>query len=192
MRARSWRHRVVSSRIDRGCPDPSPQLVAVRPRPDGGDLPVRRAVIPLAIVLALATGAVLQATGDLVRHPTLAMDSAGIAAANAAAVRRFYEAVNGLIATGDSASLDGILAADFVDHAPRPGTAPDRSGFLRGLHSLRETAPALRLTVLDLVADRDRVATRVGVEGAEEATFLGLAVAPGQLWGAGDVYRVEA
>jgi predicted ester cyclase len=152
---------------------------------------VRRAIVPLALVLALLTGAVLAETRRVLGDPAVTgIDPRSTAAASA--VRRFYDGVNRALATGEDARLEGVLAEDFVDHAPRPGTTPDRAGFLRGLRSLRATAPALRLTVLDLVAERDRVAARVVVEGADGATFLGLPVAPGQLWGTDDVFRVES
>jgi predicted ester cyclase len=152
---------------------------------------MRRALIPLAIVLALATGAVLAETRQVLVAPTGTVANARVEGATAL-VRRFYAAANDALATGDTAPLGSILADDFVDHAARPGTSPDRTGFLRALLSLRETAPGLRLTALDLVAQGNRVAVRVGTQGGGGAAFLGIPVPAASLWGATEVLRIDA
>jgi predicted ester cyclase len=152
---------------------------------------MRRAIVPFALVLALVTGVVLDATRLVVMTPIAAGDGDSQTSVNAAVIRLFYDAVNMTLATGDDEPLDGVLGADLVDHAARPGVAADRDGFVGSLRSLRATAPTLRLAVLDVVAQDDRVAARIRVEGGEEAAFLGLPVAAERLWSTVDVFRVE-
>ena len=126
---------------------------------------MRRALVPLSIVLALVTGVVLAETRQVLVNPAVAGTDPRPTTA-ATLVRQFYAAANDLLATGDDTRIDGVLAADFVDHAPRPAPPPTAPASSARLRSLRSTAPKLRLTVLDIVAERDRVATRVAVEGA--------------------------
>jgi predicted ester cyclase len=161
-----------------------------RSLPSTGGLPVRRTIVPLAIVLALVTGVVLAETRQVLVTP-MATGAYTRSEVAAALVQQFYAATNDALATGDTGALEDVLAADFVDHAARPGTTPDRGGYLRSLLALREVAPALRLIVIDLVSERDRVAVRVGIEGAEGANFLGLPLGQVAFWAAGDVFRVE-
>ena len=153
---------------------------------------MRRVLVPVAIVLALLSGAVLEATRHVVLSPALTWAGQPRARLGAGLVGRFYAAVNATIATGDDGALAELLSVDFVDHAPRPGRTPDRAGLLATVRSLHAVAPTRRLVVLDLVAEGDRVATRVGVEGAGEAVFLGLPVAADRLWGATDAFRIVA
>jgi predicted ester cyclase len=153
---------------------------------------MRRAIFPLALVLALVTGAVLHATRVVVLAPAVALDGDPEARAHAALIRRFYVAVNEVLATGNTVQLDDILDADLVDHAVGPVMPPGRDGFVRSLRSLHEVAPKLQLKVLDVVVQDDRVAARLRVDGGEGAAFLGLPIAPDRLWGAVDVFRVAA
>jgi mannose-6-phosphate isomerase-like protein (cupin superfamily) len=151
---------------------------------------MRRALVPLALVLALLTGAALDATRLVVLAPAVALDAEPSAGADAAVVRRFYAAVNTALATGDSGELASLLAPEFVDDAPRPGATPDRAGLLGSVAALHAVAPSLSLTVLDVTAQGDRVAVRVGTAGGAGAAFLGLPLAADRLWGAFEAYRV--
>jgi predicted ester cyclase len=153
---------------------------------------MRHAIVPLAIVLALVSGVVLAETRRVVLVPAVVFDADALVPFNDGVVRRFYAAVNAVLATNDGAALDGILAADMVAHSARPGVTPDRAGLIRSLRILRAIAPGLRLTVLEILVQGDRAAARVGVEGGADAAFLGHPVAAERLWGAVDVFRVEA
>jgi predicted SnoaL-like aldol condensation-catalyzing enzyme len=153
---------------------------------------MRRTVVPLALVLALLSGVVLAETRLLVLAPVVDPGGDPQVRANEALVGRFYAAVNDALATGDDASLAAVLATDFVDHDPRPGATDDRAGFLRAVQSLHAVDLALRLTVLDAMAQGDRVAVWVGIDGGEDGRFLGLAVRDAQLWSSVDVFRVRA
>ena len=151
---------------------------------------MRRAVVPLALVLALASGVVLAEVRLLVLAPTPSLKSDQSTTDSAAVVHRFYAAVNAALSSGNPAPLRDAVGADFVDHAPRPGVGPDRAGLLRTVGALHAVDPSLRLTVADVFAAGDRVAARVGPTGDGDAAFLGVPVPAGRLWDSVDVFRV--
>jgi len=149
-------------------------------------------MVPLALVLALVTGAVLHATQVVVLAPAVTPARDAQIGAYADLIDRFYDAVNEAFATGRSPSLDAILDTNFVDHVSGPGPVDDRAGFLRSLRSLHAVAPAMRLRVVDVLVQDDRVAAKVAAIGGEGAVFLGLPVPAAFLWGETDLFRVEA
>lgn len=146
----------------------------------------------LACFLALATGVVLLCLGDLLAPRTPgAIQSDPDSDANVAVVRQFYAAVDGVLAGGDPASLDSILAPGFVDHAAAPGASPDRAGLARELVALGALFPDLRLVATDVVAQGDEVVARVVVEQAAPAAFVGIPLPIGwTIWGSIEVFRV--
>lgn len=151
---------------------------------------MRRAVLlPLAFGLAALTGVALLGAAHVVTDGTVTPDRSS---ANAAVVLRFYDAVNALLQTGSATALADVLAPDFVDHAGRAGLPPTGQGLVRYLSGLRVAFPVLRLTAEDVVAQSQRVAVRVRVEGADHGTYLGLPVDDGLApWGALDAFRIE-
>jgi predicted ester cyclase len=153
---------------------------------------MRRPLLPLALVLAVATGLVLAELGLAVIPPPVPDGTAGSAAANAAAVHRFYDAVNRALRTGDTAPLDALLAPDFVEHAAYPGQTGDRDGLARYLRVLRRAAPALAVTGDDLVAQGDRVAARVRLDEAGSESVTSLPPVTGRAWGTLDLFRLRA
>src|SRR3954465_8962324 len=70
-----------------------------------------RAILPLALVLALITGATVATTISLARAPI-----SGTMSANSSenTVARFYAAANSVIRTGDATALDVVMSADAV------------------------------------------------------------------------------
>jgi predicted ester cyclase len=81
---------------------------------------------------------------------------------NKAIARRFIEEVWN---RGDMAVADQLLAPDLVNH-DIDGTTIDRAGFLEAIVALRAANPAIRFAVDDMLAEGDRVATRVTITGA--------------------------
>jgi predicted SnoaL-like aldol condensation-catalyzing enzyme len=152
---------------------------------------MRRAVVPLALVLALVSGVVLAEARLVVLAPIVDRDADPRIHANDALIRRFYAMVDDALASGEVTSLSGIIGQDFVDHAPRPGVTPDRAGFVRSVQSLHLVDPALRLTVHEVLAQGDRVAVRIGIIGGEDGTFLGQPIGKGRLWNAVEMFRIE-
>ena len=144
----------------------------------------RSALLLLTCLLAAITGVALLGASALVAVPagetgTLAAPS-GNGAADPALVGHFYEAVNATVATGDTASLVDLLAADFADRTTHPGYAPTPAGLVEHLLALRATFPTMWLTVEDLQAQGDWVLARLRVDGAGRGDFFGvsMSVAP--------------
>ena len=90
---------------------------------------------------------------------------------NKAIVRRFVEEVqNG----DDLAALNALVAPGYVNHSAPPGVPPDREG-LRQLTALfRAAFPDGRMTIEDMVAEGDRVATRKTFRGTHRGELLGI------------------
>jgi steroid delta-isomerase-like uncharacterized protein len=89
---------------------------------------------------------------------------------NKAIVRRFYAAYNDY----DLAALDAIVASDYHDHNPAPGQGPGLTG-LKQLYGLFHNAFAdLKITVEEIVAEGDTVATRAPGHGTHTGDFLGI------------------
>jgi hypothetical protein len=148
----------------------------------------RSPVWAVALVLALATGAVLGQVVAVVHAPA---DDAGAGGATTAAVRAFYEAANAVIRTGDDNALDRVLDPTFVDHAAAPGATPDRAGLGRSLIAVHVLAPAAHLAVSQVVAAGDRAVARVAVAGTEHAAFVGAEFRGGvPIWGDFDAFRI--
>lgn len=152
---------------------------------------MRRAVVPLALVLALVSGVVLAEARLVLMAPIVADSADPRVHDNNALIRRFYAAVNEALERGDIDPVARLVDPAFVDHAPRPGATADRAGFLQAMASLHAVAPQLRLAVLDLLAQGDRVAARVAPAGGDGASFLGWPLPAGGLWGDVDMFRVE-
>jgi predicted ester cyclase len=89
-------------------------------------------------------------------------------AVNEAIARRFYEAVNDVVRTGDLSLLDHV-AADHM--AGAEGTGCDLRCRVSALHQLD---PALRLQVDDVLVAGDQVAVRLSIQGNDRPVFLGL------------------
>jgi predicted ester cyclase len=151
---------------------------------------MRRTITPFALLLALLTGVALNETRLVALTPGVTSVDGRSVDATTAVVKRFYMATNSAIATGDTSSLDDIVDPDLADHTARPGVTGDRAGFLEIVRTLHATAPQLRLTALDIVAQDDRVAARVRVDDQGDAAFLGRPIAPSQLWGTLDIFRI--
>jgi steroid delta-isomerase-like uncharacterized protein len=91
--------------------------------------------------------------------------------ANKAIVWQFVERVqNG----GDLAALDVLAAPGYVNHSAPPGVPSDREG-LKQLTALFRTAfPDGRMTIEEMVAEGDRVATRKTFRGTHQGALLDL------------------
>src|SRR5438132_169654 len=88
-------------------------------------------------------------------------------------VRRFYEDWN----SGDINFAD-LVAEDIVNHQPETEPERGRSRFADAVGRVMAAVPDSRWTILDMLADGDRVAVRItwsGTFGA--AQFRGLAIA---------------
>ncbi len=103
--------------------------------------------------------------------------------------RRHYTAINEAIATGDLAPLDSIMEDGGGNRGPDTLVAGcDLHCRVAALHRL---APDMRLVIDEVVADDDRLAVRLRVDGVERSRFLGLPL-QGELspWATVDFLRV--
>ncbi|MBL7259434.1 ester cyclase [Paractinoplanes lichenicola] len=72
-------------------------------------------------------------------------------------------------------ALDSLVAEDFVEQNPMPGQGPGRAGLAGVLAGMFAAFPDLRWTLLDTIAENDRVMTLSSWTGTHEGPFLGLA-----------------
>ncbi len=142
----------------------------------------------LAIVLAVATGAVLSGTVAVVTAPISSPMSVD---RSSAVVWAFYDAANYVLQTGETASLDALLADDMVEHDPPPGLPPSGSSLIRRLLGLHATHLGMTLVVEEVLASGDFATARVHVEEGEPGVFLGLPIGEDRApWGPLDQFWV--
>jgi steroid delta-isomerase-like uncharacterized protein len=90
---------------------------------------------------------------------------------NKATIRRIVEEIQ----NGDNLALiDELLAPNFVNHTPAPGLSPDREGIKQLLSMFRAAFPDGVMTIEDMIAEGDKVATRKTYRGTHQGEFLGL------------------
>lgn len=89
---------------------------------------------------------------------------------NKTRVRQIYEAIS----KGDLMALDHLLTADFVDHNPDPGQVPGLEGVKQGFTMFRTAFPDFQITLEDMIAEGDKVATRVTGRGTHKGEFQGI------------------
>ena len=90
-------------------------------------------------------------------------------AANKVQSRRYFEEVWN---RGDFAVADELLARDYVDHDSSYPPGPE--GVRAELSMYRSAFPDLRFTVEDVIAEGDRVATRVSAIGTHQGDLPGI------------------
>jgi|SRR5919107_2551367 steroid delta-isomerase-like uncharacterized protein len=107
---------------------------------------------------------------------------------NKAIVRRWVEAFN----EGDLDAVDDLLTDCYVRHDPNSPEVrgPEEEKQLIAMY--RSAFPDLRFTVEDMVAEADKVATRVGISATHEGELLGVPSSGRRLsFTAMELYRLE-
>jgi predicted ester cyclase len=108
-----------------------------------------------------------------------------------AAARRFYDALNQALATGDLALLDEVIAEDAVDHNPVPGMKQGLAGIKESFGEGRVAFPDLHFTVEDMVAEGDKVACRITVRATHRGDFRSIRATGRQVTMTGiDILRI--
>jgi predicted ester cyclase len=74
---------------------------------------------------------------------------------------------------GNSATIDEVLAADYVDHSALPAPAPGVAGFKKRAAMLR-AAFAPKMTFGDFLAEGDMVAFNWTMTGVHQGMFAGI------------------
>lgn len=92
---------------------------------------------------------------------------------NKTKARRIYDEV---FNRGDLDVVDELVTPDIIDHEePFPGvTGSGAEGLRQTVAILRTAFPDLTMTVEDMVAEGDKVVTRVTVRGTHQGEFLGM------------------
>ena len=90
---------------------------------------------------------------------------------NKALVRRYFEAID---ARRDPAVVDEFLAPDFVSHNPSPGFGPDREGQKGAFAHFLAAAPDSTHVIEAMVAEGDRVVTRLTARGTQTGALFGI------------------
>jgi steroid delta-isomerase-like uncharacterized protein len=89
-----------------------------------------------------------------------------------ALVQRFTDEV--LNAHDVGAALDELVAEDFVEQNPLPGQGPGRVGLAGVLAAMFAAFPDLRWTLMDTIAEDDRIMTLSMWTGTHRGPFMGI------------------
>jgi steroid delta-isomerase-like uncharacterized protein len=88
---------------------------------------------------------------------------------NKAIVRRFMEAFE----TNDLAGFQEVLSPELVAHTQHIGGSANRETMLQGISRFHAAFSELHLTLEDLIAEGDRVATRGTTQAVHTGSFMG-------------------
>lgn len=90
---------------------------------------------------------------------------------NKALIRRMYAEVHD---KGNLAVLDEVTATSFIDHNLPPGLPPGVDG-VKQLFTMFHTAfPDFHVTVEDMIAEGDKVVSRLTMRGTHKDEFMGV------------------
>jgi predicted SnoaL-like aldol condensation-catalyzing enzyme len=147
----------------------------------------RSVVLGAVVALALVTGIAMIATAVVMPPPPLTPPSTG----HADVVRRFYAAVNDVIATGTTSRLHAVVAPHFVEQALLPTEESGRSGLEAYLATLHAVDPRLQLVPEVVAASGDLVVVHVTAKkGSGEPLLAGTIIGPSVPWSPVDVLRI--
>ena len=90
---------------------------------------------------------------------------------NKALVRRFVDEVQ---SAGNTDAIDEICSPEFVNHSAPPGAPSNREGVKQLTAMFRQAFPDSYFTIEDMMAERDKVATRKTFHGTHQGEFMGI------------------
>jgi len=94
---------------------------------------------------------------------------------NKALIRRYYEQIDAAAREKRDASfLDEFVASDFVNHNPSPGFTPDLEGLKQANDHFLAASPDGYHVVEDMIAEGDKVMTRLSAYGTQTGELLGI------------------
>ena len=89
---------------------------------------------------------------------------------NKAIVRRFYQGID----RGNLDAMDELVAEDYVNHAPPfPGLAEGREGLKQAFAIFWRATPG-RHEIEDMIAEGDKVVTRLSAYGSHQGDLPGI------------------
>lgn len=68
--------------------------------------------------------------------------------------------------------IDALVDPNVISHDPFPGQAPGADGLKNTMRMFREAFPDLHIEISDMMAEDDRVMTRLRVSGTHRGVFL--------------------
>jgi steroid delta-isomerase-like uncharacterized protein len=108
----------------------------------------------------------------LVFGTLLLVPSVSRAQDNQALVRRYLEEV---INQGKLDAIDELVASDYQGHGTGAPEVKGSEGLKQRLTQLRTAFPDVHITIEDMVASEDKVATRTTFKGTHKGEYLGIA-----------------
>jgi steroid delta-isomerase-like uncharacterized protein len=84
--------------------------------------------------------------------------------------RRYYEALN----KRNLAALSEIFASDFVEHTSLGSELHGLEEYKKYINDMVKVFPDLHFTLVDFVAERDKVAIRWVLTGTHKGMFMGI------------------
>jgi len=94
---------------------------------------------------------------------------------NKALIQRYFEEFDAAAQDGRGASvLDEFVAPDFIDHSPSPGFTPDLEGLKQAYDHFLAASPDGYHIVEDMIAEGDKVMTRVSAYGTQTGELFGI------------------
>lgn len=109
---------------------------------------------------------------------------------NKAVIRRYYSEVWG---RGELGVIDEVFAPDVELHVAGMPEDPFGPAPVKQLAAMAKTAfPGLRVTIEDLIAERDKVVATVSLHGPHDGTAQGASpLEAGAVWRRIDVFRLH-
>ena len=104
--------------------------------------------------------------------------------------QKFYtEIVN----KADIPTMDAIMSDAFIDHNASPGTPSGIDGFRQFLKMVSTAFPDIQVTVEDLIAENDKVVSRLTITGTQTGVLMGKIAPSGKqaCWTGIDILKIE-
>jgi len=90
---------------------------------------------------------------------------------NTALCKRFYTEIS----KGSMGIIDELVADNFVEHETLPGFSADKEGLKKFFATMRTAFPDLTFDVAFFVAEGDKVAAYLTMNGTHKGEFMGMA-----------------
>ena len=87
---------------------------------------------------------------------------------------QLYEDFNKAFRTRNPNVLEEVISANIVDHNPAPGQAVGLEGVKQYAAMFSSAFPDIQNIVEDLIAEGDKVVSRLTVRGTHTGTFMGI------------------
>jgi predicted ester cyclase len=83
--------------------------------------------------------------------------------------RRFFQELHN---NRNLSIIDELVDRNVVSHDPFPGQEPGREGLKNTIRIFHDAFPDLHVEIRDMLAENDRVMTRLRISGTHEGTFM--------------------